>query len=376
MATVLTCYYRPKPGGLCKRLFRAIESLLSSGHEVHYLAVVAFPISHPRCHFHRFPWPENRTEGITFWCMFHLLAAFQLLFLGFRYGVTHVFAFGHSYALLLQPLRFLKRIPLTLFLRADALENHRRKQRSPLIVQLEGIIEGLAIAGVRLYGVSRCLTTRVVERHALLSPRVAGTLPNNMPDLGPRQQVLTTTALPLRLACVGILEERKNQSFVIRCMAHIHSSSAHLYLFGLGPEEDYLKNLTQALRIEDRVTFMGWVDEVDMIWGKVDLLLFPSLHEGAPNAILEALAYSVPVLASDIPEHQEILPKYNLLPTNDVMVWVDALKTILEAIPRSLEKLCEEQYKVASRFRFDWEAEICRRILQTDKEIHDLTSVI
>src|SRR5215467_11075094 len=63
MATILTCYYRPKPGGLCKRFFRATESLLSRGHEVHYLAVVAFPISHPHCHFHRFPWPQGKTEG-------------------------------------------------------------------------------------------------------------------------------------------------------------------------------------------------------------------------------------------------------------------------------------------------------------------------
>src|SRR5262249_31594872 len=147
------------------------------------------------------------------------------------------------------------------------------------------------------------------------------TLPNNMPELRLPQRAQTSTALPLRLACVGILEERKNQSFVIRCMAHVNSSVAHLYLFGVGAEEEHLKRLTQELRIEDKVTFMGWIDEVDMIWDKVDLLLFPSLHEGAPNAILEALAYSVPVMVSDIPEHREVLPECNLLPLNDVMTW-------------------------------------------------------
>jgi len=35
---ILTCYYRPKPGGFCKRLFRAINALLDRGHIVHYLA--------------------------------------------------------------------------------------------------------------------------------------------------------------------------------------------------------------------------------------------------------------------------------------------------------------------------------------------------
>lgn len=376
MATILTCYYRPKPGGLCKRLFRAIESLLSSGHEVHYLAVVAFPLSHPHCHFHRFPWPGSKTDGIIFWFMFHLIAPFQLLFLGFRYRVTHLFAFGHSYALLLQPLRLLKSIPLTLFLRADALENHRHKQRSPFLVKLDGIIESLAISGVRLYGVSRCLTTRVMARHTLLSPHIAGTLPNNMPDLRPRQRGQTTPSLPLRLACVGVLEERKNQSFMMRCMVHIDGSLAHLYLFGLGADEEHLKNLAKELHIEDRVTFMGWIDEVDIIWEQVDLLLFPSLHEGAPNAILEALAYYVPVLASNIPEHREILPEGNLLPISDLMIWVETLKAILTDMPRSLEKLCEEQYKVAHRLRFDWEDEIQKRILQTDEETHDRSAAI
>jgi glycosyltransferase involved in cell wall biosynthesis len=159
-------------------------------------------------------------------------------------------------------------------------------------------------------------------------------------------------------------------------MAHINGSLAHLYLFGLGADEEYLKNLTKELRVEDRVTFMGWIDEVHAIWENVDLLLFPSLHEGAPLAVLEALAYDVPVLASDIPEHREILPQCNLLPTNDVMVWVESLKTILANISSSLEKLREEQNKVASMFRFDWEDKICRQILQTDKEIHDLTSAL
>ena len=34
MATVLTCYYRPKPGGLCKRLQRTMQALLDRGHRL------------------------------------------------------------------------------------------------------------------------------------------------------------------------------------------------------------------------------------------------------------------------------------------------------------------------------------------------------
>jgi len=88
------------------------------------------------------------------------------------------------------------------------------------------------------------------------------------------------------------------------------------------------------------------------------------------------LAYDVPVLASDIPEHREILPLWNLLPTSDLMMWVKSLQTILANMPGSLEKLCEEQYKATSRLRFDWEDDICRRVLQKDEEIHDCSATI
>ena len=126
---VLTSYYRPKPGGFCKRLFRGIAALLDGGCEVHYLAVVKFPIEHPHCFFHRFPWPAGRTDGWLFWGVFHLLAPPALLYLGVRHRITHAFAFGPNYALFLQPLRWIKRIPLSLFLRADTIENHRIKGR-------------------------------------------------------------------------------------------------------------------------------------------------------------------------------------------------------------------------------------------------------
>lgn len=74
-ARILTSYYRPKPGGFCKRLFRAINALLERGHEVHYLSVVEFPIDHPSCMHHKFPWPERYTDTLIFWAMFHTLAA-------------------------------------------------------------------------------------------------------------------------------------------------------------------------------------------------------------------------------------------------------------------------------------------------------------
>lgn len=361
-AAILTCYYRPKPGGLCKRLFRAIHALLDAGHEVHYLAVVPFPIEHPKCHFHRYPWPEGMTDGIVFWAIFHLLVPIMLLYLGFRHRVTHCFAFGTSYGFMLQPLRLLKKIPLTLFLRADSVENHRLKGRSPQLLRLEKMVEGLALAGSRFYGVSRHLTETVLARHPHLHPIMSGTLSNNVEDAAPH--VSSTSIPPLRIGCIGVLEARKNQALAIACMRQFSAHQARLCLFGSGPEENALKELAHRFEVEDRVNFAGWVDSPAKIWTEIDLLVFPSRHEGSPNAVLEALAHGVPVLASDIPEHREILDLASLLPADDERAWSDKLKKILTATSYNLMSLRRQQQQCAEKLHFDWDAEILKRILE------------
>lgn len=351
-ARVLTSYYRPKPGGFCKRLFRGINVLLEGGCEVHYLAVVQFPIEHQRCFFHRFPWPADYTDSWLFWGTFHLFAPPALLYLGVRHRITHAFAFGPTYALFLQPLRWLKRVPLSLFLRADSIENHRIKGRNRWLVWLETFLEGLAIRGVHLYGVSEILTRTVVARHPLSAPLNSSTLRNDIQRIQQQQDV--EPHQPVRMACVGILEQRKNQAFILRCLTSLAPYPPQLDIYGTGPDRERLECLARALGVEQWVTFMGYLPIAD-IWPQVDLLLMPSLHEGAPNAVLEAMERGIPVLASDIPEHREILPQEALLSLESVNLWETRLAEILNEPDNCLRKLREEQDKCAVELCFDWD---------------------
>lgn len=358
MAQVLTSYYRPKPGGFCKRLFRAIDALLEEGHTVHYLAVVPFPVEHTNCHFHRCPWPGRRTEGLLFWIWFHVLASLMLVYIGFRYRASHAFAFGTSYGLMLQPLRMLKRIPLTVFLRADSIQNRMISHPGSPLVHLEHVVEACAIHRVRLYCVSHALCNAVLKRHPLLAPLSSGVLRNDV-------RVIPLKAgkskKPMRLVSVGILEARKNQRLLLQCMQGLQAPDAHLHLYGIGPQQALLEDMVNDLIIGDRVTFQGWV-EADRIWSNADLLLLPSLHEGAPNAMLEALAYDVPVLASAIPEHAEILPANQLLPVDEPDAWRKRLEAIVRAPAEQLASLRNTQRRIAKSLQFDWDSEICRLI--------------
>ncbi len=364
--TVLTCYYRPKPGGFCKRLFRAIRALLDRGHTVHYLAVVRFPIDHPNCHFHRFPWPETRTSGYLFWAFFHLFAPLQLLLIGFRYHVDRLFAFGHNYALLLQPVRLLRHVPLVVFVRADTIENHRIIGRPDWLIALEHLLEGLAIVGTRMYGVSETLTRKIIKRHRLFTPLETGVLRNDVvcsPGVR-KKRAARKIGPPFHLACVGVLEPRKNQRFLLEIIKEIKPEQAQLYLYGTGPDKEILKEQVQRNGLEDRVYFMGWV-EAEQIWYNVDLLLMPSLHEGAPNAVLEAMGNGVPVLASDIPEHREILSGESVVALSEPRNWVSVIQRKLANIDRNGDKERPTEGQLAQSLKFKWDDRLISCIILT-----------
>ncbi|MGR9106567.1 MAG: glycosyltransferase family 4 protein [Gammaproteobacteria bacterium] len=357
---VLTCYYRPKPGGFCKRYFRAINALLDQGCEVHYLAVVPFPIDRPGIYFHRFPWPRDKTDTLFFWAVFHLLAPCILIYLGFRWRVSHCFAFGTNYGCMLQPIRSLKRIPLALYLRADTVENHRIKGHPEWLILFETLIEGIALKGARLFSVSEVLSQTVLARHRFLKPRLASTHRNDLEVVKSVRR--RDKNYPIRLACVGVLEKRKNQAFLLDCLAALMSKDIVLNIYGIGPDEIMLRRLVKNLELDGCVHFNGWVAASE-IWPNADILLMPSLHEGAPNAVLEALARRIPILASDIPEHREILPSYNLVRPNDREAWCCRLRAIINAPNTELRRLEEVQNSCLNSLIFDWDKQTCISIL-------------
>ena len=288
----------------------------------------------------------------------------MLLFLGFKYRISHAFAFGPTYSLLLQPLHILKNIPLSLFLRGDTLKSHELNEMPGWLMLLESWLEGMAIFNVKLCSVSRNLLVKVLSRHRALLPKHSKILVNDIDKTSNLNSFKKRNCPHLRLACVGILGIGKNQRMILNLMDRVDPEQAQLYLYGIGPDATLLGQLVEQNRLSQQVHFMGWVDEVSL-WSQVDLLLMPSLHEGISNAILEALAYNVPVLASDIPEHREILPLDNLLSIEQPSLWIERLHKILKNSDRELTKICKQQLPYAARLKFDWDQEICKRILDS-----------
>ena len=78
-------------------------------------------------------------------------------------------------------------------------------------------------------------------------------------------------------------------------------------IVGAGPLESELQETAHAFRLDDKVRFLGHRDDVPQLLAAADLLVLPSLYEGLPNIVLEAMRFSKPVVATAAPGTTEVV---------------------------------------------------------------------
>jgi glycosyltransferase involved in cell wall biosynthesis len=100
------------------------------------------------------------------------------------------------------------------------------------------------------------------------------------------------------LVAVGNLYAVKDHATLLRALAEL--PGVHAAIAGRGEEEDRLRRLAVELRISERVHLLGLRDDVDRVLQAGDVFVQPSLSEGLPIAILEAMAHGLPVVATRV----------------------------------------------------------------------------
>jgi teichuronic acid biosynthesis glycosyltransferase TuaC len=183
---------------------------------------------------------------------------------------------------------------------------------------------------------------RTDARAALRSSAALG----GMADLGDQ---------PLALF-VGHLVPVKGPDILLQSWAQVRidSPEAHLVFAGEGMERPSLEAAFRDRGIGDRVHFVGALDQdsVAVLMAAADVLCLPSRSEGMPNAMLEALATGLPVVATDVGCCREILDPADgcaIVPREDATALADAMRTALEAVP-DRRALADSQ-----RGRFSWD---------------------
>lgn len=117
---------------------------------------------------------------------------------------------------------------------------------------------------------------------------------------------------PFRILFVGRLSAQKNLSILLRamaCLLHGATKRISLDIVGDGPARQGLERKAHELRLHDRVVWHGWhsKEEVAVLYRRADCFVNPSLYEGMPNTVLEAMASGLPVVASNVGGNDELV---------------------------------------------------------------------
>ena len=126
----------------------------------------------------------------------------------------------------------------------------------------------------------------------------------NPPHALPREDARFRFDLPTDafvLGWAGRLDPVKRVDWLLQVLEQSRALNAHLLIAGDGPRRAPLQERAEQLGVAARVRWLGWQADLAPLWGAADAFVFPSRTEGAPNAVLEALAAGVPTITGDLP---------------------------------------------------------------------------
>jgi glycosyltransferase involved in cell wall biosynthesis len=127
-----------------------------------------------------------------------------------------------------------------------------------------------------------------------------------------RRQILDELGLPPGSRLIGFVgrlapHQRVKDAIWAADLLKVVRKDVHLLIFGDGPHRDRLRMFRDQVQIADHVHLLGFRSDAQRFYPHFDLLWSTGASEGQSNAILEAMATGVPVVASDIPGTRDML---------------------------------------------------------------------
>jgi glycosyltransferase involved in cell wall biosynthesis len=144
---------------------------------------------------------------------------------------------------------------------------------------------------------------------------------------------------PIKLLFAGRLTDQKGLPFLFSALGELSKLTDlppwSLTLVGDGPEKNTLAELARTLQIADRINFAGWLSRAELseTYRQHDVFVLPSLDEGMPNVLLEAMASGLPSVVTKISGNEELVREGKngfLVPPRDVRALAEALTRMLQ----------------------------------------------
>ena len=132
-------------------------------------------------------------------------------------------------------------------------------------------------------------------------------------DFSERNLILTFT---------GRLVWYKGQEYLIKAFPSILMKypNARLLLVGEGKNRKYFEQLANSLNLENKIIFLGNRNDIPQILKATDIFVSPSLRDGMPGAVMEAMVAGLPIVATDADGSKDLIKDYKngiLIPIKD-----------------------------------------------------------
>jgi len=218
----------------------------------------------------------------------------------------------------------------------------------------------LIVAGVGRY----VAVSQEVARHLIRKLRwpaqkiqVIHNCVSPVPECGV-QSPIERTGRPVVLT-VARLDEQKGHRYLLEAAAQV--PEAQFVLAGDGPLRASLEAQTRTLGVEGRVKFLGYRSDIADLLADCDVFVLPSLYEGLPLSILEAMSAGKPVIATHIGGTDEAVIAGEtglLVPPADSAALAAAIRSVLT------NRLLAQRLAAAGRARVEREFSVAKMIQQ------------
>lgn len=187
-------------------------------------------------------------------------------------------------------------------------------------------------------------------------------VPHGLDLSGQRPARPGANGLPVVLA-VGQLAERKGFAHLVAA-CNLVRNQGHRFvcrIIGGGPQQAGLEELIASLSLRDSVSLLGALPHEAVVdhYRRATMLVLPCVRtadgdvDGIPNVLVEAMAFGIPVVSSDLPAVRELITDGVdglLVPEGDVKRLADAVRRLLDE-PQLRRRLgAEARHTVAERF--------------------------
>lgn len=150
------------------------------------------------------------------------------------------------------------------------------------------------------------------------------------------------------------LMESKGNRFLVEAASILarNRNDVRVVVVGEGPLRPDLEGQAKELGVEGRVSFLGFQRDVAQVFGAFDVAVFPSLWEGTPLTVFEAMAMGKPIVATSVDGLRDVLRDPDnalMVPPRDASALARTVERVLDE-PSLASRLAERALRTSRRF--------------------------